>query len=269
MIPQRRFHETLRAKNGGEWFDFEGLIRDMYVSILTNGDTSLDVGVNIGQHFLQMAVAVGGEGTVIGIEASPEMVAATRNSMTISGYDRLYNLHLYNVAVSDHEGSATFCFVRDQPGLSSLADREVASVYQRDYYTVPVTTIDKVLVDFPRRVAFAKIDIEGAEYNALCGANRLLKSDRPPIVFEFDLQSPAYFGYDPADLLGIFKMNGYRVYDFFGFEYVDSQELMESGVWNYVAVPSGYGETRALFEIVADTLRSQGLDLAQLKLAIG
>ena len=36
-----------------------------------------------------------------------------------------------------------------------------------------------------RRIDFMKIDVEGAEYNALLGSEGLIRRDRPVIVFEF------------------------------------------------------------------------------------
>ena len=38
----REFYQTLVAQSGNTWFDFEGLIRDIYVAILHPGDIAID-----------------------------------------------------------------------------------------------------------------------------------------------------------------------------------------------------------------------------------
>ena len=254
------YHKRVLAAAGGRWFDFEGLIRDVYVAVLRPGDVALDVGVNRGDHLLQMVPAVGLSGLVIGVEAAPEMVALTRRFMRDGGVEALGNVVLHNVAVSDHHGTAALRFVREQPGLSSLADRSVAAGYHVDLVECCVTTLDRLLSGV-RRVAFAKLDIEGGEYHALLGAQRLLEVDRPLIVFEHDHGAPAQFGYRADDLLALFRSHGYRVQDLFGLEYTRGEQLSESGVWSYFAAPAEDLQRYGVPEIVAASLRAQGVEL--------
>jgi FkbM family methyltransferase len=255
------FHREMKAKNGGQWFDFEGLIRDVYVGFLSPGDVALDIGVNRGDHFLQMIPAVGEKGVVIGAEAAPEMVRVVRDHLRAAGYDRRRNVILHNVAVGDRKGETKFNYVKNQPGLSSIAAREAAAEYETETFTCKLTTIDSLL-PFWHRVSFAKIDIEGGEYHALLGARRLLRKDRPLIVFEFDRDSPRYFGYKCEDLIGLLRQNRYRIFDLFGFEYTEESHLMESDVWNYAAVPV---ESRFdVSHVVFRSLREQGHQIPDL-----
>ncbi len=259
------FHQFLRQQNGGQWFDFEGLIRDIYVDFLRSGDVALDIGVNRGDHFLQMIPAVGNGGLIIGAEASPVMVELVNGFLKSAGYIRRdnimpKNIRLFNVAVSNYTGTTTFNFIKDQPGLSSLANRDVAKQYQTEVIECAVTTIDAICpVD--RKIAFAKIDIEGGECHALLGAEGMLRSSRPPIVFEFDRDSPKHFNYRCEDLIGLFHKNNYRIFDLFGFEYQTADELMTSDVWNYIAVPVDRPLNFA--GIVFNTLRKQGLAIPE------
>ena len=248
MSKHLAFHDSIIAGNGGNWVDFERLVRDIYVSILKPGDVTLDVGVNRGDHLLQMIPAVGPSGLVIGVEAAPSMVALVQDFLSINHFDRDYDVILHNCAVSDKEGITKFHFVKDQPGLSSLADREVAREYDVEIFDVPVTTLDTLLKDVDRTVSFVKLDIEGAEYHALLGAKRLLERDRPPIVFEFNDQAPVHFGYKSEDILHLFHSYGYTIQDFFGFSYSTPRDLTETKVWNYFAAPS---EQIERFEIPA------------------
>jgi FkbM family methyltransferase len=257
----RVFHESLLSGNGGNWFDFEGLVRDIYISILRPGDVALDVGVNCGDHLLQMAPAVGPTGLVIGIEAAPAMLDITRELLVRTGLDKDHHIVLHNVAVSDKVGITKFHFVRTAPGLSSLAERAVSQACAVEILECQVTTIDNLLTSVDRRISFVKLDIEGSEYHALLGAKQLLERDRPPIVFEFDQMSPTYFGFSREDLLNLFHKSGYEIIDFFGFRYKTEQDLCDSMVWNYFAAPLEEIERFKVPELIRCKLMNQGVSV--------
>jgi FkbM family methyltransferase len=258
MTDASEYQRRIRSSNGGSWCDFEGLVRDIYVKLLQPGQVALDVGVNRGDHFLQLVQHVGAEGFVIGVEAAPAMVDLTNHFLTQSGLAALRNCVLHRVAVSDHEGTAKLHFVSNQPGLSSLADREVARGYEVEVVECPVTTLDKLLADVDRRIDFAKMDIEGAEYHALLGGARLLQQDRCPLVFEFDRTSPELFQFRTEDLLKLFADAGYEIQDFFGFKYRTAEDLHASELWNYFAAPSESIDAHDVPGIVTESLRRQG-----------
>ncbi|HVK82294.1 MAG TPA: FkbM family methyltransferase, partial [Verrucomicrobiae bacterium] len=154
--------------------------------------------------------------------------------------DRLYpdlkkRVKLHNVAVSREPGVATFYFDKSATGLSSLAKREWSNGHEVEEMTVKVTTLDKLVKDRPD---FVKIDIEGAEYDALCGAKKILKA-RPLIAFEFDPTSPTYFKYTPEDFAGLFHAHDYLITDLFGHAHDSGAELMAAPLWNFLAIPRG------------------------------
>jgi FkbM family methyltransferase len=261
MSRASEFHHSLKAANGGAWFDFEGLVRDIYAAILKPGDVALDVGVNRGDHLLQMAGYVGGTGLVVGIEAAPKMVELTNTFLVNSGLAQLKNVVMHNVAVADKEGTATFHYVATQPGLSSLAERDVAGDYEVETFECRVTTIDTLLQDMTRKFDFAKFDIEGAEFHAFKGASRLFTQDRCPMVFEYDRTSPTYFKYTPEEFARFFYDQGYKVQDFFGFSYETAEDFAESEVWNYFAAPADKADLYPVRDVVMKSLRDQGIAL--------
>jgi FkbM family methyltransferase len=249
----------LLAANGGDWFDFEGLVRDIYAAILKPGDVALDVGVNRGDHLLHMAGFVGETGLVVGVEAAPQMVELTNSFLVTSGLARLNNVAMHNVAVADREGTATFHYVANQPGLSSLAEREEADEYEVETFECRVTTIDALLGGLARRVDFAKFDIEGAEFHAFLGAQRLFTEDRCPIVFEHHTISASYFNYAPQEFARFFYEHGYKVSDFFGFTYETPEDFADSEVWNYFAAPADKADLYPVRDIVAKSLKELGI----------
>lgn len=239
-MDRHAFADAMLRANGGNWPDMEGLIRDLYVAHARPGDCMLDVGVNHGGHFNQMAQAVGESGHVIGIEAAPELVKRTWEIFRKHYPHLLSRITLHPYAVSDQPGEASFYFSKmNDSGLSGLANRTVLAHGEVEEIKVEVRTIDSLLDDaFIALLRFAKFDIEGAEYHAFKGAERVLRS-QPILTFEWDTSAPRYFSYQPEDLFNCLSSHAYKIYDLFGFEYKSTAELVDARVWNFVGVPFG------------------------------
>ena len=82
---------------------------------LTPGDTVLDVGCGAGRSFAELQNRVGAKGRIIGIEQSPEQLAAARELVERSGWS---NVLLINSPVEDAEipfvaDAALFSFTHD------------------------------------------------------------------------------------------------------------------------------------------------------------
>jgi FkbM family methyltransferase len=101
---------------------------------------------------------------------------------------------IHAVAVADHVGEAEFLHVQDNPGFSGLRrrwynwpDPQIVPI------RVKVTTIDESVPN-DVLVSLMKIDIEGGEYHAICGAKKLIRRSRPYIAFEAANGSTGEYG---------------------------------------------------------------------------
>lgn len=92
------------------------------------------------------------------------------------------NVRLHATAISNKDGVAQLCMGEVHSGLSSLYPRGVLGGVPRG--SVPTTSVDAWL---GVRVAdFVKLDIEGAEFDALCGMRQILAEGRVRCVqFEY------------------------------------------------------------------------------------
>lgn len=236
LMGRHEFADYMEGTTG--WPDMEGLIRDIYVAHADPGDSMLDVGVNHGVHFIQMAEAVGPTGRVIGLEAAPEMCRQTRATIA-THYSRLADrMTLIQKAVSSAPGQAKFYFstVNDS-GLSSLAHRPELAAGEYVEISVELVTLDSALPSsFLDRLTFAKFDVEGAEFDAFKGASRVL-AKRPLLTFEWDNSAPAQFNYEPHELFDLLASYGYRIFDVFGFHYSSTDEFVNARMWNFVGIP--------------------------------
>lgn len=136
------------------------------------GDTVLDCGANVGV-FVRKSLRRGAA-KIIAIEPAPEnLECLRRNYRQEIEQGRVV---VYPKGVWDKDDTLTF----NVDPHNSAADSVVIQRPGSHTIQVPLTTIDK-LVDELRlaRVDFIKMDIEGAEPNALRGARNTLQRFRP------------------------------------------------------------------------------------------
>jgi hypothetical protein len=77
--------------------------------------------------------------------------------------------------------------------------------------TVPSFPVDD-LIPRDKNVDFVKVDVEGAEYNALLGASQLIRRCRPTIISEFSPNTmPGISGVDGRTYLRFLLDFGYKM----------------------------------------------------------
>lgn len=86
-------------------------------------------------------------------------------------------------ALSDHDCKMKFAKTNKPNGSFLVDNREFAqsALYESDYVDVDVTTLDKVIPE-NEKITFIKMDIEGSEYAALHGAERIITSCKPRLA---------------------------------------------------------------------------------------
>ena len=133
-------------------------------SVLRPGDTFVDVGANIGFFSLTLASQVGPLGSVIGIDA--DEYSCTRLELAAKE-NGIQNLRVALVAVGDREGRAELVIQGSgNRGNSSVRVMEGAEATQGN--GIRCATLPTILEEFgATRVRAMKIDVEGAELNAL------------------------------------------------------------------------------------------------------
>jgi FkbM family methyltransferase len=145
------------------------------------GDIVLDCGANIGV-YTKYALSKGAR-RVVAIEVAPEDIECLRRNLTReieSG-----SVTLYPKGVWDSE---TTMDLHSSPDFSSMANSVALNLNNPGGNTiVPLTTIDKIAgeLNLPR-VDFIKMDIEGAEANALKGGGKTLERFKPRLAIALE-----------------------------------------------------------------------------------
>ncbi len=135
-----------------------------------------DVGANFGYYTLLGAQWVGAQGRVFAFEANPGICRKLRKSVSVNGFDD--RVRVFDVAVYSHEAELEFGFVHEYSGGGGIGAGGHA-LWEPQRVRVRAAPLDLLLAD-QASVEVLKIDVEGAEPDAIAGATALL--DRSPAV---------------------------------------------------------------------------------------
>lgn len=184
---------------------YEPHVTQVFRTYLEPGMRVLDIGANIGYFSLLSSSIIGENGHVFSIEPNSNNCRKLQASKSIN---KLSNITIMQVAASDDTtllAMNTSYSNGTTSGLSSEIDILMRSS------TVPAFKIDN-LKDFDEGVNFIKIDVEGAEYKALKGAELMLTKFKPMIVSEFSPTAmPSISGVDGITYLKYLSSLGYNL----------------------------------------------------------
>lgn len=169
---------------------------------LRPGMTVLDIGANVGAVTALAADCVGPTGRVIAYEPTPALVAELK-----ARFRNRPNVEIRPAAVSDENGRAPFTVYADRSTASSLFPAAFVESGRR--VIVPVRSLDVESASLPP-IDFIKVDAQGAEGRIFAAARRLLKRDKPLLVFELWQPGLRAAGTGAATLLDSLAGLGYH-----------------------------------------------------------
>jgi FkbM family methyltransferase len=189
---------------------YEPDVREALRYLLRPGHTFIDCGANIGYFSVMALGLVGPTGRVVAVEANPVTFELLRRNIELNG--RGTPVHC---AVTSHDGDVEI-FVSDMGDVySSLKVGGLVTGDTVHSHKVPGKTLDAVVATQKLdRVDVVKIDIEGAEMDALRSAPKLMAEQRPVFVVEYGTNTWPTFEATANDLLRLAGERGYRVRSF-------------------------------------------------------
>jgi FkbM family methyltransferase len=169
--------------------DHEPWIQDLLKSELRPGDCYYDVGAHTGFFSLIAARLVGPSGKIVAIEPDPENAAFLRDNIARNG---LKQVTVVEAAVWSSPGHVTF----DRgPDRSNRMQGRINTTVDTELVRISVPTIrldDFVFGQGQPAPQLMKMDVEGAEWDALGGAGRLLAEAKPKLLCE--IHDPSQMG---------------------------------------------------------------------------
>jgi FkbM family methyltransferase len=176
--------------------------------LLARGDCFVDGGAHVGLFTLVAAERVGRGGRVLAFEPTSATRARLMKNVELNAFEQV---EIVPAALSSDVGTAAFrVFGTVGSGLNHLGPLGEES---GELETVEVTTLDRALSerDF-RRLELIKLDLEGAEYAALSGAERTLSEHRPDLLMEIEPSHLARMGTSAEAVESLLKGHGYSLF---------------------------------------------------------
>ena len=162
----------------GQHEDERGVVQ-LLRRLVKAGDVFFDLGANFGFYSFYLTPLCGSSGTVHAFEPNPCLIPLLLRSIEIN---RQYgNIHLNAVAVGKEAGRYVPLYGPDRIGCSSLYPHEWLN--RNSSVLVPVVTIDEYVREKRiERIDIMKIDIEGAELDALQGMEDTFRLCPPKVI---------------------------------------------------------------------------------------
>ncbi len=156
--------------------------------VIRKGDTILDLGAHCGYFTLLASILCGDSGKVFAFEPHPRNYSLLKKNLSLNG---LTNVTAVQKAVSNETGTAV---LREARGSRSHTIKQVPAWLKpagiRNERELPIETVklDEFFAKEPLQPRLVKMDIEGAEPDALEGMRNLINSS-PEIVLVAELNS--------------------------------------------------------------------------------
>jgi len=175
----------------------------VFVDNVKEGTNVFDIGGHLG-YFSCVAGKLSNDGTVCVFEMDYNCIDLITKNIELN---KLKNVHIYNVAVSDSSGYVSIPNLKlPNPGI------RIESFKNEKYIKVPCLTVDEFVSRENIIPDFIKIDVEGAEFKVLKGMTNTLKNKSLILLIEIHVsQLLKYFNTDYKDVLRFLTEYGFKL----------------------------------------------------------
>jgi len=175
-------------------------------SLLSPGDTFIDIGANHGSFSVIASRLVGTNGLVVAVEPQPRLIYAINTSLKNNSFCPYKVLH---TAVGNYDGEIEFLIPTDSSGSAGVF-KEHSARHHHKKFSVQIKKFDSLIdwKSFPGKVVL-KLDIEGSENAFLEGAGEMLRTLKPTLILEINPKSIQASGIKGEILVNLIKELGY------------------------------------------------------------
>jgi FkbM family methyltransferase len=173
-------HDPRKTFSTAFWYDpsyAEPCVALAIRDLCRPGDVVFDVGANCGALSILMSRLVGPRGVVCSFEASRRIVDKCQYNLAVNG---CYNTQLFHRAVFSQSGEILKIYHGTHLNDTVVAAHANTTIYD----TVETITLDDFVRHFQLHPKLIKIDIEGAEYDALLGGQETIGNGQPTLLLE-------------------------------------------------------------------------------------
>lgn len=197
-------------------------------ALVSEGDTIIEIGANVGTETVCFASLVGPEGRVHAIEPLPSNVAVLLRANELS---ERKNISVHACALSSQWGQVDFAVPpRHASGIGHIVG--AAERPPSEKIRVRCVTLDSLASQLgPARIIF--MDVEGEEVNILRGGVNYLRAFKPHLVLEAAPKLLQRAGYELSDLRRTLDELEYDAYEItrFGLKPVEPEKQRKTRNW--------------------------------------
>ncbi len=198
---------SLRSSASREalWLSREQPVLNALKEELVGCGLFIDVGANIGD-YTYLANAHLNNAKVVCIEPNVDLNPILEETINtaVSENNNNNSFQIVNKVISDTTGTIEF-FVASNPTLSSINNRN----NQTDKRIIESIPLDSLYQSGVK--TFIKMDIEGAEYQAVRSGKKFLQSDNTRFLIELHAWGDKALRKYPLNVASLFFRNGYRI----------------------------------------------------------
>lgn len=232
------------------WFaDYEPLTSSTFLNALRPGMTVVDVGAHIGYYSVHAAQRVGSAGTVYAIEPSQENRTLLTKNLRAQGLTR--------VRVLPYAAGAT----NKRRMLQITAGRDMNSFYGHPASrTICQVEVEQVALDsvIHEPVHAIKLDVEGAELEALEGMRRILAENDLILCVEWNPKCLRHAGCDPMDLPNLLMKLGFT-----SLVLVEDEARLTMPLEEAIRTRRPQDDAQCFFNIIAQKVKHTSLPVSE------
>jgi len=204
LDPTHWFIENYYAGFG----DFEPDLQRALTRMLRPGATFIDCGANAGFFSVFANDMLQGNGTVVAIEANPRLLEELNRNLEANSIPP----PAIHRAIASRKGIVDFFVPSRVDVLGGMRPTAVIRDDEMSRISVPASTLDEIVAELGlERVDVVKIDIEGAELEALRSAEGTIERDRPVLLVEYNPTNWKQYGARHEDLEALCDRCRYRI----------------------------------------------------------
>jgi FkbM family methyltransferase len=205
-----QFRIVLRPNEGASRLTYyfgvsEPQLFEFYNCFLREGMVIVDAGANIGLHALYYANRVGKHGKVYAFEPDPSIFKRLRSHLDLN---RVTNVFAFNCALGSQEGEVSVVANASDTSRTYVTRNNAVAPEQ----TAKIERMDRMLhAQNVETVHFAKIDVEGFEYELLVGSDAYLQNQQIEVLqVELDQRSLDRANGSIQNVTALLDARGYR-----------------------------------------------------------
>ena len=188
--------------------DYEKETFEFFKSEIKKGNTILDIGAHIGLYAAPLSSLTGELGKVYCFEPTPETFKVLSKTVKIN---KLTNVKCINAAVTETTGKINFNLT-SLDGKGSNANSIVETERTKNSVEVHAYSIDDFRLQNKLKIDVLKIDVEGAELNALKGAQKTFIEDRPLGILALHPESITKMGHSLEEIWDLMQQYNLNVF---------------------------------------------------------